>query len=128
MLNGAKFYKFEFNKNTSTYTQGTASNQENASEVCTQTVTLVITRMEQEKRTIIKKLGRFKNLAAIVKDSNDIYWLLGEYNGLNMTEKTSGPGTTKQDRNGWVITLTGEEADEACEITSSVISGIVYSQ
>lgn len=128
MLNSAKFYKFEFNKNTSTYTQQTTSNQENASEACLQTVSLVITRMEQGKRDVLMKLGKFKDLCVIVKDSNDLYWLLGETVGLNMTEKASGPGTARTDRNGYVITISGEEQEEACEVASDVISGIVYNQ
>jgi hypothetical protein len=126
MLNGAKFYKFEFNKNTSTYTQSTASNQENGSEVCLQTVTLAIRRMEQAKRDIIMKLGKFKDLAVIVEDSNDLHWLLGETEGLITTQKDSGPGTTKQDPNGWVITMTGEEQEEACNVADDALTSIIY--
>lgn len=120
------FYKFEFNKNTSTFVEATVTSQENGSEVCTQTITLVLTRREKTKRDTLLLLGKFKDLVAIIKDSNGLYWYFGETAGLNLTEKTGGPGTAKTDRNGYELTFVGEEPEEANEVTeAAVLAAIV---
>ena len=125
MVSGKKFYEFAFNKNTSTFTEVTTGDQAVGSQVCTQTLTLVLNRREQAKREVLLKLGNFKDLAVIVLDSNDKYWLLGETEGMNMTENSSENGTVKTDRNGYTITLVGEEPEMASEVDSTVISSIV---
>lgn len=124
MIPGKYFYKFEFNKNTSTFTEVTTTDQAIGSEVCTQTITLVLNRREQEKRDTLLLLGKFKDLAAIVKDANGKYWYVGEYNGLNMTEKNSESGTSRTDRNGYTITFVGEEPEDACEVTEAAVTAV----
>lgn len=125
MAMGKVFYEFVFNKNTSTFEEVTPTDPSNGSELCTQTITLVHTRRDQTKRDTILLLGKFKPLGCIIKDANDKYWLMGETEGVMLTNKQSGPGTVKSDRNGYVLTLVGEEPEDACEILSSVISGLI---
>lgn len=125
MVGGKVFYEFVFNKNTSTFTEVTTGDPAIGSEVCTQTITLILNRREQTKREVLLKLGKFKQLAAIVLDSNDKYWLLGETEGVLLTEKNSENGTVKTDRNGYTLTLVGEEPEDASEVLSSVIAGII---
>lgn len=125
MLGGAKFQKFEFNKNTSTFTEETTTDQSNGTELCTQTITLVLTRREKTKRDRLLLLGKFKDLVAIIKDSNDIYWYLGETAGLNLTVKNSEPGTAKTDRNGYTLTFVGEEPEDANEITAAAVAAVI---
>lgn len=121
MLPGKQFFEYEFNKNTSNFTEVTSSDQAIGSEVCTQTVTLVLNRREQTKKDALLLLGKFKDLCIIVKDANDKYWLLGENNGLNLTEKNSETGTLKTDRNGYTLTFVGEEPEDACEVNESAV-------
>lgn len=125
MVSTKVFYEFAFNKNTSTFSEVTATDQAIGSEVCTQTITLILNRREQAKREVLLKLGKFKDLAAIVLDSNDKYWLLGETEGLNLTEKNSENGTVKTDRNGYTLTLVGEEPEDASEVDSSIIAALI---
>lgn len=122
---GKVFYEFEFNKNTSTFTEVTSGDPSVGSEVCVQTTTLVLNRREQTKRDKLLLLGKFKELAEIVLDSNDKYWFLGETAGVILTEKNSENGTVKTDRNGYTLTFVGEEPEDACEVLSSVISTII---
>lgn len=119
------FYKFEFNRNTSNFIEVTSVDQVNGTEICTQTVTLILNRREKAKRDTLLLLGKFKDLVAIVKDQNDLYWYLGETNGLNLTEKNSETGTAKTDRNGYVITLVGEEPQDANEITAAAVALVI---
>lgn len=125
MANGMEFKKFEFNKNTSTFTEVTTTDPSNGSEICTQTITLFLTRREKTKRDILLLLGKFKELVAIVKDSNDIYWYLGEENGLVLTEKNSETGTAKTDRNGYTLTFVGEENEDANTIESAAVAAVI---
>jgi hypothetical protein len=118
-----KLQKFEFNKNTSTFTEVTAMDQSNGSEVCTQTVTIVLNRREQIKRDTLLLLGKFADLSCIILDSNDKYWFLGEFNGLNLTEKNSESGTAKTDPNRYTLTFVGEEPEDAREIDSGLDLG-----
>jgi len=122
---GTEFKKFEFNKNTSTFTEVTSYDQANGTELCTQTITLFLTRREKTKRDILLLLGKFKDLVAIIKDSNDIYWYFGETNGLNLTEKNSETGTSKADRNGYTLTFTGEEPEDANEIEAAAVAAVI---
>lgn len=125
MVATKKFYEFVFNKNTSTFTEVTSGDQAVGSEVCTQTITLVLNRREQSKRDVLLKLGKFKDLAVIVLDTNDKYWLLGETEGVNMTENNSENGTVKTDRNGYTITFVGEEPEMASEVDSTIIAALL---
>lgn len=125
-MDGAtKFYEFEFNKNTSTYTEVTTHTLETGTKVVTQTATLVLNYREQTKRDTLLLLGNFKELACIVKDANNKFWVLGETNGLTLTENNSETGTVKTDRNGYTLTFVGEEPEEACETSQSVVTSVI---
>lgn len=119
------FYEYQFNKNTSSYTETLSSNQTNGTELVTQTITLKFNRREQTKYNKIKLLGKFKDLAVIIKDSNDLYFFVGLTNGVNLTEVKSDTGVGKTDSNSYVLTLVGEEPDMATEVVSSAMSGII---
>lgn len=121
----SKFYEFEFTKNTSTYVEDSNTASETGTELTTQTITLVLNRREQAKRDTILLLGRFKNLVGIVLDSNGLYWYFGETEGINLTNKTGGPGTAKTDRNGYTITFVGSEPEEAREIEESAVLAVI---
>jgi len=121
----SKFYQFEFTKNTSTFTEETTTSQENGTELTAQTITLKLNRREQAKRNTLLLLGKFKNLCAIVEDSNGLYWLLGETEGLNLTTNTGGPGTAKTDANGYTLTFVGSEPELASEVTSSAVTAVI---
>lgn len=119
------FYEYEFNKNTSSLTEVKSINQQNGTELVTQTITLKFNRREQSKYNKLKLLGKFKDLAVIVKDSNDLYFFCGLTNGMNLTEINSGTGVAKTDSNSYTLTLIGEEPDMATEVNSSVIATVI---
>ena len=52
-------------------------------------------------------------LRAIVEDNNGVFTLLGLYNGLEVTSSTKQTGSSKQELNGYQITLTGKERIES---------------
>ncbi len=121
----SKYYEFQFTKNTSTFTEESDSNQENGTELTIQTITLVLNRREQAKRDTLLLLGKFKNLSCIILDSNGLYWLFGETEGVNLKTKAGGPGTAKTDRNGYTITFLGSEPEEASECTEAAVLAVI---
>jgi len=53
---------------------------------------------------------------AVVLDNNGNYWLIGCYNGLDVTSYTRATGGTKSELNGYTITLAGAESVEAPQL------------
>jgi len=125
-ITASDFYEFEFNRGTSSYAEALSVNLQNGASFFTQTVSLVLARREKLKTEAIKKLtAGQKDLAIIVKDSNDLYWLFGREEGMVVTAIEGGSGVAKGDMNGYTITMTGEESVQAIEVDSSLIAGIL---
>lgn len=122
---GGEFKKFEFNKNTSTFAEDTVMDEANGTELCTQTITLFLGRREKRKRDILLLLGKFKDLVAIIKDSNDLYWYFGETDGIRLKQKASETGTAKTDKNGYTMTFVGEEPEDANEIEEAAVLAVI---
>jgi hypothetical protein len=120
----AKFYKFEFNKNTGFFNEDEPINVENGSAYYLQTATLVIPKRDLEKRNTIKLLAQ-RDLVGIAKDGNGIYWYMGEENGLLLTENTSGSGTVKADGSKYTLVFTAEELDPAKTVEESAILAVL---
>lgn len=125
MASGALFYEFEFNKNTSTFTEVITGDQANSSQLNTQTITLKLARREKVKRDTLQLLMGFKELAVIVQDGNGLYWYLGEEEGVVMTENNSENGTAGTDFNGYTLTLVGEETTLANEVLPAAVAAVI---
>lgn len=117
-----KFYEFEFNKNTSSYTEELASDVSAGRDLYTQTVTLVLNRREKTKRDKLILLAQRENLHIMVKDQNDIIWYFGETNGMNLTTSAGGSGVAKTDANQYVLTFVGEEPSPANTVTAACLA------
>jgi len=121
----AQFYKFEFNKNTSSYTESEEHSQEAGRSLVTQTISLVLNRREKSKRDKLILLGKRKDLVALVKDANDQWLYFGEVNGLNMTTNEGGSGVAKTDPNQYVVTFVGEEPKMANFVQESAALAVI---
>jgi hypothetical protein len=117
-----QFYEFEFNKNTSSYTEEGASDQAAGRDLYTQTVTLVLNRREKTKRDKLILLAQRENLLIMVKDQNDVIWYFGETNGMNLTTSAGGSGVAKTDANQYVLTFVGEEPSPANTVTAACLA------
>jgi hypothetical protein len=125
MAAGKEFKKFEFNKNTSTFTEVTTFDPANGTELCTQTISLFLSRREKSKKDVLLLLSKGKELVAIIKDANDLYWYFGETNGLILTEKNSETGTARTDKNGYTLTFVGEEPEDANTVSSAAVAAVI---
>lgn len=125
MLGGAKFYEFVFTKGTSFYTESTASDESSGIELTTQTITLGLNKREKTKRDKIILTGKFKKLAIIITDSNDINWFHGEVNGCVRTLNDGGSGTQRVDPNRYTLTFVAEEPTPANTVTDAAIAAVI---
>lgn len=116
------WYKYEPRNATSTFTDNPMPSRENGTTYYAQTAAIVFNKMEQAKRNEILLLGK-ANLWIIAKLQDDTCWLLGEDNGMEMTESEVGPGTALGDRNGGTLNFEGSEPEPANQILYSAFSG-----
>jgi hypothetical protein len=102
MDTGKYFYEFQFDPETSNFTENMVKNLESGATFFDQTISVFIKRKESAKRAqmILLTQGEFK---AIVKDSNGLYWMVGEANNMYLSKNDSGTGTKKEDKNGYTL-------------------------
>jgi hypothetical protein len=125
MSNSAKFWEIQTNKNVCNFTENVAIDMANGTTFFNQVVTLDLSRRETTKRAFIESLvAGQKSLRLIVLDSNGIYWLFGQVEGAYVTAVEGGSGTAKADKNGYTVTFTAMEAEQAYQVNPSIISTI----
>lgn len=116
------FHEFKTNKNVCSYTENIQTDMANGTTFFAQVVNLVLSKRETTKReAIIKLIDGQKQLLIVVLDTNGIYWLFGEKEGVYVTSIEGGSGTAKADMNGYTIAFTGNEVEQAYEIDYSAI-------
>lgn len=119
------FFEFQTNKNVCNFTEAVSIDMTNGTTFFNQVVTIVLSRRETTKRNAIEKLvAGQKQLMVIVLDSNGNYWLFGRAEGAYVTAIEGGSGTAKADANGYTITLTAMEPEQAWQVDPTIISGI----
>jgi hypothetical protein len=124
MAGATKFYEFQFNRNSATFTEDLVKSVEAGSALFEQTVTLTIPRRDVTKRNTLSLLTQ-RDLAVIVKDSNGLYWYPGAVEGVYLSESTSTSGTAKADGSNYVLTLKGFEQERSYGVASGIISGLL---
>ena len=124
MASASKFYEFEFNRNSATYTEDLVKSVEAGAALFEQTITVNIPRRDVQKRNTLALLTQ-RDLAVIIKDSNGLYWLPGVEEGVYLSESTSTSGTAKADGSMYSLTLKGFELDRAPGVSSSIIAGLL---
>jgi hypothetical protein len=126
MAGGSVFYEIKTNKNVCNFTEDAAIDMTNGTSFFNQVATIVLSRRETTKREFIEKLSAGqKQLVLIVLDSNGNYWYFGQVEGAYLTAVTGGSGTAKGDANGYTLTLTAMEAEQAYQVDPTIVAGIL---
>jgi hypothetical protein len=86
-------------------------------------MSIVLNKLQANTRNEILLLAK-NTLMAVVQDANDKYWLVGRYQGLDITGGTAATGTAQGDRSGYTLTFTGGEKELAPEVNSGIIAGL----
>jgi hypothetical protein len=113
-----RFWKYELQRETSTFKEGIEGNPANGTVVYRPELTVILNRLQTSVRNEILLLAK-NLLVAVVLDRNGKYWLLGKGGGLDLTTGEAGPGTAATDRSGYTLTFTGSEAELAVEVDSA---------
>lgn len=119
----AEFVEFQFNPNTSNYTENTPIDLTTESTFYNQIITIQLARREAVKRQKLLLIAQSQPaLTVIVKDSNGLYWMFGlDDDKVYLTNQEGGSGTTKPDLNGYVLTFTCESATPAYVVNEDVV-------
>jgi hypothetical protein len=127
MQSGETFEVFQFNRNTSSFTEDMTVSLENGSTFYNQTITIVLARREAAKRQSLLLVSAGQQpLTCIVKDSNGLYWAFGfAADKVYFTGNTGGSGVAKADANGYTLTFTCESAVPAFEIDATVVASLI---
>lgn len=122
MSGGAKFYEYEFIKNT-----GTASEELVVGDVnryFTQSVGFSVNKKTQAKNTQFELMGLSK-LTAIIKTKAGNAFLYGWTNPIEPSALQALVGGGPDDTNGYVVTLAGEQTQLADTVDVTIIAGLL---
>lgn len=119
MAGSAKFYKYEFARNTSSLSSNYAVNAENGTTYVETDLLMVFNRMDTAKRLEITALAQGE-LVAIVEDNNGTKWYLGHDEPLTINAGDGLSGTARADRNGYSITLRDNSLEMPLPFTGTV--------
>jgi len=120
---GKQFYKFEQLPQTASATEEATGSDENGTFFVTQTIELFLNKMQASVRNQIKLLAQ-NRLVAVAVDRNGKGFLYGQTLGLSYNAGTGGSGTAYGDRNGYGVTLSGAERENAFEVNAATIQAL----
>ena len=110
---------FKFRKNTGSMTSTLNLDETNGVSYIETELQMTFSRMETEKRTQMVALAKGE-VAAVVKDSNGVYWYLGKNEGVTASAGSGQTGQQKTDGNFYQVTLLDASEEYPFEILKSV--------
>lgn len=110
-------YKYICPKHTGSFTEEVASSVENGTIFYTQTVTATFFALSAARRKQLELVAK-NRLIVFVQDNNDNIWMVGRFDGAEVTAASTATGVAKGDLNGYTITLTAEEKNKAYRLES----------
>lgn len=121
LTTGNQFWTYATIKETSSFTDTLTGSEENGSLFAAQSVTAIFNKGQVATRNELVLLSS-NRVMVIVLDGNGTYWLLGEGDGLTVETAEFASGTAKADRNGYTVTMVGNEDTAAKEVDSTLIA------
>lgn len=115
--------KFVPRKESSNYTETPATNAPGGAVSFAQSLTLVFAYNQTAKRNQLKIMSQ-SEVKAVVVDRNDIAWLMGSRNGLDLGAGPRVSGTADADSNSMTIILSGNEKEPMAEVPAALLAAI----
>ena len=112
--------QFEFRKQTSSMTSTLNLDDATGLNYVSTDLAMVFSKMETSKRTAVSALGHM-GVAAVVLDSNGLYWYLGYDNPMTISAGTGETGTSFGDANQYTLTMNDMSVDYPYEIDATSI-------
>lgn len=123
-LPGTKFYTYQMEKQNASFDEKTVRSVENGTTYHEQTLSFNIKKLSAAMRNDIYTLAQ-KRTFWIVKDNNGLIKLLGQVNGMDMTESTSSTGKNFADLNGATLTFLGMEKEPANVLSQAILTTLL---
>jgi hypothetical protein len=118
------WYQFQLKRNTSSLAQNTTKSFENSSLYWEQVLTAVLFKYDQDKRNELLVLGQNDKIQIIAQDQNDVFYYLGQSNGMYLSGGAATSGTAYGDANKFELIFTGQEAQPANTIGASDVAAL----
>ena len=126
VTSGGNFFTFAQRNEQGEFTQTGNHSVENGTNFWSQMVSLVFTKNDATNRNILKVLAQ-STLLIIVKDQNNLYWVVGESNGADLTASTVGAGKAYGDLNGSTVSFEGKESAPARQMSQTAFDTLSVS-
>lgn len=120
----AKFYGYEFNRQTGSLTSTITVDEANGVRYYTNVASLQFSRLEAAKHVEIEALAQGQ-LIGIFRDTNDQYWLVGKDNYMSLTEATAQTGQAFGDLSGYNTSLSAMSAHLPYRIERSTFEALI---
>ena len=118
-------YKYEISGDGNTLTQSKLVDAKTGNSVVTQTVVNQLKKVDGATNDELEKLAEGK-ISGVLKDRNGVYHWVGAENGFNLTSTIEAiSGGTKQDFNGYNVTLVAENKKLAPTLDASTITAFL---
>jgi hypothetical protein len=126
-LTGAKVYfKYELEKETATTVWRQIPSTENGTTYYEADITIRLHKVTTSQRNEIKLLATGRMLA-IVRDSDDTYWLYGADYGIQLQPSETQFGQAFGDFKGHVLNFLHKETDLPMKVQASVVTSLSLS-
>lgn len=122
-LSGKKFYKFQQLAQTASASETITGSDENGTVFFGQSIEMFLLKMQAATRNQVLLLAQGRVIVVTV-DRNGTAFLYGRELGLTLNTGTGESGKAFGDRNGYVLTLTGAEKENAPTVSSTVVAAL----
>ena len=119
MVSGTKFFTFGLEKENAEYKNIATGSLENGTTFYSSELIFTWKKMSAAQKNSLKLLAQAR-LMVIVKDANDVYWVMGTTRAADGLTIENGSGKAFGDMNGATVTITGMEPDFDPEFTGTI--------
>lgn len=114
------FYSFELIRTSSQHTETVNASLENGTVFYQGETVVYFSKLDQDKRNILKALAQSQRLAIIIEDNNGDYFYLGETYGSYISAGTSVTGKALGDANGYNMTFAYMEPNPMNQLDGTI--------
>lgn len=125
LKSGKRAWKFELSDNASTATSTPSANRENGTSWADQSVTMVLNDNKKATRNLIASLVKMHFAVIVKQNAGNEYKILGIDRGLTVDTAENAFGTTLDERNGYTITASGQEKQDAYDVDPTIVANLL---
>lgn len=120
---GKRFFTYQLEKENGQFDVKDIVSVENGTLYSEQTLTFTLKKMSASLRNNLRTLAQ-NRLHIIVKDSNGIYWWMGQTRGADLTASDGTTGKAMGDMNGYSLTFVAKEPDAPNTVSASIVASL----